>query len=73
MSLFDKGILGPDIRPSCGQIGQLAALGQIIHPPLPPAPLTINQFEGLAATRMKRMSDREALLRLVGMGCSAHP
>ena len=44
LGLFHEGILGPYIRPSRRQIGQLAVWGKIINPPLPPPLLTIDQL-----------------------------
>jgi hypothetical protein len=51
----------------------LAVFGKIIHPPLTPTPLAIDQLKVLTAPWMKRVGYCEAPLRFVRMGCNAHP
>ncbi len=71
--LFDKGILGAHVRPGGRQVGHLAVFGNIVRPPLSPAPPPVDQLEALAASGVERVSYREVLFRLVRTGCSAHP
>ena len=73
LSLFYKGVLRAGIRPRRWQEGLLAVFGDMVHPPLAPASLTIDQLKPLAPLRMKRVGDGEKLLGRISIGCSARP
>ena len=50
----------------------MALLEKKVYPPLPPLPVTVQQFNATATPRMKGMRYREVLCVLPLTGCSPH-